>query len=293
MGRRADLDRAGALPAITDQYAKRQAGWQVELHATDGRADGGLRTARPTPRWCGCPSAPARSRRGSQPNGGSSRSAPAAAGGPPVSNSPRSLTSKSPTARLGGLAARLWLGIDARAAGSAAGRRVHSADGEIRVVSSGAAITLLAKGNADIYCMRVFCFPVSGLGPARSRSPGGAATAGPRSGLHPTCRDAAGTQKRNLRTGHSDLRGAARQSPGPHRPPPPGILTLTRQMIRKAGHSTRSGVTQKRLICTQPSTGNSNTQSAPSRHRSVCSASGTRVAQRDDCRSQPSRDIGW
>ena len=70
-------------------------------------------------------------------------------------------------------------------------------------MSSGAAITLLAEGNAGIYSREgIVCIPVTGLEPARL------AIAWRRGDRRPAvrdfvqaCREAADTQKRNLRTG--------------------------------------------------------------------------------------------
>ena len=45
---------------------------------------------------------------------------------------------------------------------------VNAADEKFEIVSSGAAITLLAEGNAGIYSREgIVCIPVSGLEPAR------------------------------------------------------------------------------------------------------------------------------
>ena len=45
---------------------------------------------------------------------------------------------------------------------------MSSTDEKFEIVSSGAAITLLAEGNADIYSREgIVCIPVSGLEPAR------------------------------------------------------------------------------------------------------------------------------
>jgi len=77
---------------------------------------------------------------------------------------------------------------------------VRSADEKLEIVSSGAAITLLAAGNAEIYSRDgIVCIPVSGLEPARL------AIAWRRGDRRPAvrdfvqaCREAAGTQERNL-----------------------------------------------------------------------------------------------
>jgi hypothetical protein len=45
---------------------------------------------------------------------------------------------------------------------------VSAADEKLEIVSSGAAITLLAEGNAGIYSREwIVCIPVTGLEPAR------------------------------------------------------------------------------------------------------------------------------
>jgi DNA-binding transcriptional LysR family regulator len=62
-----------------------------------------------------------------------------------------------------------WLATDARAGRAPrVAAKVSSADEKFEIVSSGAAITLLAEGNADIYSRAgIVCIPVSGLEPAR------------------------------------------------------------------------------------------------------------------------------
>jgi len=62
-----------------------------------------------------------------------------------------------------------WLAIDGRAGRPPrVAAEVSAADEKLEIVSSGAAITLLAEGNADIYSREgIVCIPVSGLEPAR------------------------------------------------------------------------------------------------------------------------------
>ena len=49
-----------------------------------------------------------------------------------------------------------------------AAERLHLSQPALEIVSSGAAITLLAEGNADIYAREgIVCIPVNGLDPAR------------------------------------------------------------------------------------------------------------------------------
>ena len=62
-----------------------------------------------------------------------------------------------------------WLAIEARAGRPPqVAAEVSAADEKLEIVSSGAAITLLAQGNAGIYSREgIVCIPVSGLEPAR------------------------------------------------------------------------------------------------------------------------------
>src|SRR5216683_7899812 len=128
-----------------------------------------------------------------------------------------------------------WLAVDARAGKPPqVAAEVSSTDEKFEIVSSGAAITLLAEGNADIYSREgIVCIPVSGLEPARL------AIAWRRSDRSPAvrdfvqaCRQAADTQKRNLRTGRSGYHGqsstpgvssrsSATWNPDPHPPDDP------------------------------------------------------------------------
>ena len=103
-----------------------------------------------------------------------------------------------------------WLAVDARAGQPPrVAAEVSSTDEKFEIVSSGAAITLLAEGNANIYSREgIVCIPVSGLEPARL------AIAWRRSDRRPpvrdfvqACREAADTQKRNLQTGRSSYHG--------------------------------------------------------------------------------------
>ena len=92
-----------------------------------------------------------------------------------------------------------WLAVDARAGQPPrVAAEVSSTDEKFEIVSSGAAITLLAEGNADINSREgIVCIPVSGLEPARL------AIAWRRGDRRPAvrdfvqaCREAADTQKR-------------------------------------------------------------------------------------------------
>ena len=63
-----------------------------------------------------------------------------------------------------------WLATDVRGADRPARvvAEVSAADEKLEIVSSGAAITLLAEGNAALYARDgIVCIPVSGLEPAR------------------------------------------------------------------------------------------------------------------------------
>ncbi len=62
-----------------------------------------------------------------------------------------------------------WLAIDARhGAAAPVGAEVESADETFEIVASGAAMVLLAEGNALVYVRPgVVCLPVEGLSPAR------------------------------------------------------------------------------------------------------------------------------
>ena len=157
--------------------------------------------------------------------------------------------------------------MDARASrASRVAAEVSSADEKLEIVSSGAAITLLAEGNADIYsCEGIVCIPVSGLEAARL------AIAWRRSDRRPAvqdfvqaCREVADTQERNLRTGRSGHTGTARQPTGPRGSSTTWNPDPDHRVIRTAGPPTGRAA-QKRLICTQPSTGRSNGQGAPNR----------------------------
>jgi DNA-binding transcriptional LysR family regulator len=107
-----------------------------------------------------------------------------------------------------GIQRDFWLAIDARAGRPPrVAAEVSAADEKLEIVSSGAAITLLAEGNAGIYSREgIVCIPVSGLEPARL------AIAWRRGDRRPAirdfvhaCSDAAGNPELNLRTGRSGL----------------------------------------------------------------------------------------
>jgi DNA-binding transcriptional LysR family regulator len=191
----------GLYPAITEQFAKRQPGWQVELHSYGwGDPTAGLRdrTADASFVWLPIDDAEI-------------QTAVLATERRFVAISARhrlahrqtiefSELINEPTAALpasAGAQRDFWLAIDARAGRPPrVAAEVSAADEKLEIVSSGAAITLLAEGNAGIYSREgIVCIPVSGLEPARL------AIAWRRGDRRPVirdfvqaCRDAAGTQ---------------------------------------------------------------------------------------------------
>ena len=113
-----------------------------------------------------------------------------------------------------------WLAADARAGRAPrVAAEVSAADEKLEIVSSGAAITLLAQGNADIYSREgIICIPVSGLEPARL------AIAWRRSDRRPAvrdfvqaCREAADTPQADLRTTRSGHHGRSSAADGSSR----------------------------------------------------------------------------
>jgi DNA-binding transcriptional LysR family regulator len=208
-------------PAITGQFAKRQPGWQVELHTYEwGDQTAGLRdrTADAAFVWLPIDAAEIETEVLA-----TERRFVAISGGHPLADRQTIEFSEivnEPVAALpasAGSQRDFWLAIDARAGQPPrVTAEVTSTDEKFEIVSSGAAITLLAEGNADIYSREgIVCIPVSGLEPARL------AIAWRRSDRRPpvqdfvqACREAADTQQRNLRR---DRRGSRGQdaAPGP------------------------------------------------------------------------------
>ncbi len=160
-------------PAITDQFAKRQPGWQVELR-THGWGDptAGLqdRTADAAFVWL--------------PIDATEIETAVLATEPRfVAISARHPLADRPTIEFAEIASEpvaalpasagsqrdFWLAVDARAGQPPRiAAEISSADEKFEIVSSGAAITLLAEGNAGIYSRDgIVCIPVSGLEPAR------------------------------------------------------------------------------------------------------------------------------
>jgi len=192
-------------PAITDQFAKRQPGWQVELHAygwddpTAGLQDGIADAAFV---WL-----PIDAPEVETAVLATERRLVAISARHPLAHRQTIEFSEivnEPVAALpvsAGSQRDFWLAVDAREGRSPrVAAEVRSADEKLEIVSSGAAITLLAAGNAEIYSRDgIVCIPVSGLEPARL------AIAWRRGDRRPAvrdfvqaCREAAGTQERNL-----------------------------------------------------------------------------------------------
>ncbi len=160
-------------PSIIDHFAKRQPGWQVELRSFGwGDATGGLRDQASDAAFVWLPvddpliecEVLAVERRfvalsAAHPLAGRSSVAFAEIAGEPVAALPASA----------GLARDFWLAVSARGGVPArVAAEVSTADEVFEVVSSGAAITLLAEGNAAIYARPgIVCVPVSDLAPAR------------------------------------------------------------------------------------------------------------------------------
>jgi len=191
----------GLYPAITEQFAKRQPGWHVELHSYGwGDPTAGLqdRVADAAFVWLPIDAAEieaavlATERRlvaisARHPLAGRQTIEFSEIINEPVAALPASA----------GVQRDFWLAIDARTGRlPRVAAEVSAADEKLEIVSSGAAITLLAEGNADIYSREgIACIPVSDLEPARL------AIAWRRGDRRPAirdfiqaCRDAAGTQ---------------------------------------------------------------------------------------------------
>ena len=198
-------------PAITDEFAKRQPGWQVELR-THGWGDptAGLqdRTADAAFVWLPIDATEIETEvLATEPR------FVAISARHPLADRPTiefSEIASEPVAALpasAGSQRDFWLAVDARAGQPPRiAAEVSSTDEKFEIVSSGAAITLLAQGNADIYSRDgIVCIPVSGLEPARL------AIAWRRGDRRPpvrdfvqACRDAADAQQPNLQASHSD-----------------------------------------------------------------------------------------
>lgn len=191
----------GLYPAITDQFAKLQPGWRVELHSYGwGDPTAGLRDRAADAAFVWLPvgdtgvqtAVLATERRyvaisARHPLAGRQTVEFSEIINEPVAALPVSA----------GAQRDFWLALDARAGRPPqVAAEVSAVDEKLEIVSSGVAITLLAEGNAGIYSREgIVCIPVTGLGPARL------AIAWRRGDRRPAvvdfvqaCRDAAGTR---------------------------------------------------------------------------------------------------
>jgi len=160
-------------PSILDHFAKRQPGWQVELRSFGwGDVTGGLRDQATDAAFVWLPvddpliqsEVLAVERRfvalnAAHPLAGRSSVSFVEIADEPVAALPVSA----------GSARDFWLAVSARGGRPVrVAAEVNSADEVFEIVSSGAAITLLAEGNAAIYERPgIVCVPVSDLAPAR------------------------------------------------------------------------------------------------------------------------------
>ena len=173
--------RAGTLtsigralfPAIVDQFAKRQPGWRIELRsfgwgdATCGLSDHAADAAFV---WLPVDAAEIESEVLA-----TERLFVALSTRHPLAERVEvefAEIMSEPVAALPASAGPLrdfWLAIDQRAGHAPRlAAEVSTADEVFEIVSSGAAVTLLAEGNAAIYARQgIVCIPVSGLKPAR------------------------------------------------------------------------------------------------------------------------------
>ncbi|HEX6525314.1 MAG TPA: LysR substrate-binding domain-containing protein [Streptosporangiaceae bacterium] len=163
----------GLYPVITDQFAKRQPGWQVELHSygwddpTAGLRD---RAADAAFVWLPIDAAEietavlATERRFAAISVRHTLADRQSIEFSELINEPVAALPAS-----AGVQRDFWLAIDARAGRMPqVAAEVSAADEKLEIVSSGAAITLLAEGNACIYSREgIVCIPVNGLEPAR------------------------------------------------------------------------------------------------------------------------------
>ena len=190
----------GLYPAITDQFTKRQPDWHVELHSYGwGDPTAGLRDRAADASFVWLPIDDAEIQTAVL---ATERRFVAISARHPLAD--REIVEFSeiinePVAALpssAGAQRDFWLAIDARAGRPPqVAAEVSAADEKLEIVASGAAITLLAEGNAGIYSREgIVCIPVSGLEPARL------AIAWRRGDYRPAirdfvqaCRDAAGT----------------------------------------------------------------------------------------------------
>lgn len=160
-------------PAITDQFAKRQPGWQVELHTCGwGDPTAGLRDRAADAAFVWLPIDAAEIDTAIL---ATERRFVAISARHPLADRQSIEFSEiinDPVAALpasAGAQRDFWLAVDARAGQPPrVAAEVSATDEKLEIVSSGAAITLLAEGNAGIYSREgIICIPVSGLEPAR------------------------------------------------------------------------------------------------------------------------------
>jgi DNA-binding transcriptional LysR family regulator len=204
----------GLYPAITEQFAKRQPGWQIELHSYGwGDPTAGLRDRAADASFVWLPIDDAEIQTAVL---ATERRFVAISTRHPLADRQTVEFSEiinEPAAALpasAGAQRDFWLATDARSGRPPqVAAEVSAADEKLEIVSSGAAITLLAEGNASIYSREgIVCIPVTGLEPARL------AIAWRHGDRRPAirdfvqaCRDAAGT-----RGPADDLRPAHRRS---------------------------------------------------------------------------------
>jgi DNA-binding transcriptional LysR family regulator len=163
----------GLYPAIIEQFAKRQPGWHVELHTYGwGDPTAGLRDRGADAAFVWLPIDAAEFETAVL---ATERRFVAISSRHPLAERDTLDFSEiidEPVAALpasAGAQREFWLAIDARAGHPPrVAAEVSAADEKLEIVSSGAAITLLAEGNAGIYSRDgIVCIPVSGLEPAR------------------------------------------------------------------------------------------------------------------------------
>jgi DNA-binding transcriptional LysR family regulator len=163
----------GLYPAITDQFAKRQPGWRVKLHSYGwGDPTAGLRDGTADASFVWLPIDDARIE--TVVLAAERRFVALSARHPLAERQTVEFSEliSEPVAALpasAGAQRDFWLATDARAGHPPwVAAEVSAADEKLEIVSSGAAITLLAEGNAGIYSREgIVCIPVSGLEPAR------------------------------------------------------------------------------------------------------------------------------
>jgi DNA-binding transcriptional LysR family regulator len=208
-------------PAITDQFAKRQPGWQVKLHTYGwGDPTAGLRDHAADAAFVWLPIDAAEIETVVL---ATERRFVAISASHPLADRQTIEFSEivnEPVAALpasAGPQRDFWLALDARAGRSPrVAAEVSAADEKLEIVSSGTAITLLAEGNAEIYSREgIVCILVNGLEPARL------AIAWRHGDRRPAvrdfvqaCRDAANAQERNLQMGRSAYHGLSSATGG-------------------------------------------------------------------------------